>query len=164
MQRGTKKPRLSDHASIAAFIRGHLLKLNYNQAAMEKSSITNIIDYRNSSKLKGSDKGKEYFRILTKHGNDIDIGFDEMHHMSKHKLSDEQLLDIVENIENIVNANMDVKKRGSYGGYPLQVKIKTALGAAGVAFEFLPSSRVFIKTMFYDQDDSYSLGFYSGLP
>ena len=56
------------------------------------------------------------------------------------------------NIENIIGAAVDNKKKGHNTGVPVLAKIKTPAGMAGVAFEFHPNGTVGINTIFFDSE------------
>lgn len=125
----------------------------FNQA-MSKSKATSLAEFAQiatSGEVDPNGKKKTFYSVNAT--NDIRVDFpidDTRHSVNKHNLTGQQLQAIEDNLENIVSAYQDTKKKGHYGGLPVLAHIVTPIGDAGITFEFSPYGRVFITTMFFD--------------
>lgn len=125
----------------------------FNQA-MSKSKATSLAEFAQiatSGEVDPNGKKKTFY--LVNATNDIRVDFpidDTRHSVNKHNLTGQQLQAIEDNLENIVSAYQDTKKKGHYGGLPVLAHIVTPIGDAGITFEFSPYGRVFVTTMFFD--------------
>lgn len=125
----------------------------FNQA-MSKSKATSLAEFAQiatSGEVDPNGKKKTFYSVNAT--NDIRVDFpidDTRHSVNKHNLTGQQLQAIEDNLENIVSAYQDTKKKGHYGGLPVLAHIVTPIGDAGITFEFSPYGRVFVTTMFFD--------------
>ena len=152
----------ADPYEPARYFREHPLEFRrdgdavYAQAAMRKSEAKSMVDFWEETQTSGQDpneKGKTFYSFATNNGNTIDIAFDDMLHFgNKHKLTSEQLNDIEASVDNIIDYEVDEKKKGHYGGKTVRAKINTPTGIAGVTFEYLGTGRVFMTTAFFDTE------------
>ena len=130
----------------------------YKQAAMKRSNADNLGEFYKEileSNVNPEGKEKKFYLFTTKNETRVDVANDNVLHFArKHKLSPEDLRLLEDSIEEIENAYLDNKKRGSNGGQSVLCKIRTPKGSAGVAFEFLPTGRIFITTMFFDSEEN----------
>lgn len=134
------------------FQRGADGSVGYEQSAMRRSSAKTIAEFGNEIKNNPL-PSKTGFWFTTQSGDEITIPGSNYVHIQdgKHPLSDEQWQNIIENIENVEYAVTDNAK-GHHTGVPVQIKIDTPIGKAGVSLEFLPNGRVLLITAAYNND------------
>lgn len=95
--------------------------------------------------------------IKTKKGNEIIVTGSSYDHVQtgSHPLTIEQWQAVVDNIDEIKNIESITTVEGqvgSYGGFPVGVKIKTPLGKAGAILEFMSNGKVFLVTVVYNNE------------
>ena len=130
-----------------------------HQAAMKKSDALNLSMFsrqmRNPDEGSGS-RNKTFLRMTAPSGAFVDVAQDDMIHMHNHhpEMTDEDFGVIQENMENFLRVHQDKTGKGDYGGQTVLCKIKTPRGVAGVVYELLPTGRIFLKTAFFDNENS----------
>lgn len=129
--------------------------LGFKQA-MKRDAAQTVTDFYNkviSGTVSAGSKDKTYYDFTTGQGSVLNIAFDDLlHSYRRHNLTSTDVETIVANIDDIVDGTLDLKKKGNYGGYSALLKVSTTQGPAGVAVEFLPGGRKFVKTMFFGTD------------
>jgi hypothetical protein len=137
-----------------------------NQAS-KLSSAKNIGDFL--SEISGLGK-KRRFETTSDKGAKIDLLGSDIEHIQtgSHPLTGAQWQAVVDNLENVGYAAGD-NVRGSRSGKPVQVKINTPLGKAGLLLEFLPNGKIYLANAVFNNDaaldnwiknkkNSYTLG------
>ena len=128
-----------------------------HQAAMKKSDAESLSEFsrqmRNPEAESGSRK-KTFLQVKAPSDAFVDVTQDDMIHIHNHhpKMTDEDFAVIQENMENFLRVHQDMTGKGDYGGETVLCKIKTPHGVAGVAYELLPTGRIFLKTAFFDDE------------
>lgn len=124
-----------------------------NQSAAMKRSAAKTIAEFDTEIHKDAMASKSGFWFKTKSGDEITLpGSNYLHVQNgKHPLSIEQWQGIIDNIENAEYVSTDNAK-GHNNGIPVQIKIDTPAGKAGVSLEFLPNGRVLFITAVYNND------------
>lgn len=130
----------------------------YNQsAAMRKQSFATMKDFADAIEKDRGAVTKLGNWIQTDGGSEFVIAGSSYLHIQNgaHPLTTEQWQVLVDNIDNRENAESITffdNQKGSFGGVPVGVKIKTPLGKAGAILEFLPSGKVFLVTAVFNND------------
>lgn len=125
----------------------------YQSAAMRKSRFDNFADFYNDvlSKPKNTNN-KEQFNALTKDGLNIRIPHDTVIHDDKrHELSSDEWLDLLNNIDDVSVAVLS-KKKSSYDGKSVLLKINTKNNIYGVVLETFAKNNPLISTAFIDTE------------
>ena len=158
----TARAKVMNPENPAQFLKDYALKYQQGGAvnglhqAQYRSNATSLKEYVNKiieADIPASGKGKFYYSFISPRGTEFYIAHDDMKHAhAKHNLTPEQLDAIEENLENIIDARVDNKKSGHNTGKVVLTKIKTPLGAAGLAYEMLSNGKVGINTMFFDSE------------
>jgi hypothetical protein len=128
-----------------------------HQAAMRRSDAVNLEEFSRRMRVPDADsssRNKKFLRITSPSGAVVDVAQDDMIHThNRHpEMTDADYTDIQENMENFQRVHLDMTSKGDYGGKTILCKIKTPRGAAGVAYELLPTGRIFLKTAFFDNE------------
>lgn len=91
--------------------------------------------------------------VRTSKGGEFIISGSAYKHVQKdkHPLTLEQWQALVDNIENVEYVCVDHAK-GINNGIPVQIKINTPLGKAGVSMEFLQNGKVLLSTAVFNND------------
>lgn len=134
------------------FRRGADGSVGFEQSAMKRSTAKNIAEF--GQEIKDNPlPSKTGFWFTTQSGDEITIPGSNYVHIQdgKHPLSDEQWQNIIDNLENVEYAVTDNAK-GHHTGIPVQIKIDTPIGKAGVSLEFLSNGRVLLTTAAYNND------------
>lgn len=127
----------------------------YQSAAMRKSRFDNFADFYKDvlSKPKNA-KNKEQFNAQTKGGLNIRIPHDTIvHDDNRHKLSVNEWMDLLKNIDNVANAAIS-KKKSRFDGTSVLLKIKTANNNFGVVLETFSKNNPLISTAFIDTEQN----------
>ena len=119
--------------------------------SMKKSKAKTINEFYNIAVgIDPESNAKEYYQIVTKSGEKIDVANDDaIHFIGKHNPDYQELIEVEQNVENIIDYKIDKKKRGHYGGTVARVKLNTPKGPVGATYEFLNNGRTFLTTTFY---------------
>ena len=128
-----------------------------HQAAMRRSDAVNLEEFSRRMRVPDADsssRNKKFLRMTSPSGAVVDVAQDDMIHThNRHpEMTDADYTDIQENMENFQRVHLDMTSKGDYGGKTILCKIKTPRGAAGVAYELLPTGRIFLKTAFFDNE------------
>lgn len=128
-----------------------------HQAAMRRSDAVNLEEFSRRMRVPDADsssRNKKFLRMTSPSGAVVDVAQDDMIHThNRHpEMTDADYTDIQENMENFERVHLDMTSKGDYGGKTILCKIKTPRGAAGVAYELLPTGRIFLKTAFFDNE------------
>lgn len=128
-----------------------------HQAAMRRSDAVNLEEFSRRMRVPDADsssRNKKFLRMTSPSGAVVDVAQDDMIHThNRHpEMKDADYTDIQENMENFQRVHLDMTSKGDYGGKTILCKIKTPRGAAGVAYELLPTGRIFLKTAFFDNE------------
>ena len=128
-----------------------------HQAAMRRSDAVNMEEFSRRMRVPDADsssRNKKFLRMTSPSGAVVDVAQDDMIHThNRHpEMTDADYTDIQENMENFQRVHLDMTSKGDYGGKTILCKIKTPRGAAGVAYELLPTGRIFLKTAFFDNE------------
>lgn len=128
-----------------------------HQAAMRRSDAVNLEEFSRRMRVPDADsssRNKKFLRMTSPSGAVVDVAQDDMIHThNRHpEMTDADYTDIQENMENFERVHLDMTSKGDYGGKTILCKIKTPRGAAGVAYELLPTGRIFLKTAFFDKE------------
>ena len=131
----------------------------FTQAAMQRSKAETLEDFSRRMRTPEAESGsrnKKFLRIISSSGTAVDVAQDDMLHIHhRHpEMTDADFALIQENMENFSRVHLDMTGKGDYGGKTILCKIKTPRGAAGVAYELLPTGRIFLKTAFFDKESS----------
>lgn len=131
----------------------------FTQAAMQRSEAETLEDFSRRMRTPEAESGsrnKKFLRIISSSGTAVDVAQDDMLHIHhRHpEMKDADFALIQENMENFSRVHLDMTGKGDYGGRAILCKIKTPRGAAGVSYELLPTGRVFLKTAFFDNENS----------
>ncbi len=131
----------------------------FTQAAMQRSEAETLEDFSRRMRTPEAESGsrnKKFLRIISSSGTAVDVAQDDMLHIHhRHpEMTDADFALIQENMENFSRVHLDMTGKGDYGGKTILCKIKTPRGAAGVAYELLPTGRIFLKTAFFDKESS----------
>lgn len=132
----------------------------YNQsAAMRKQSFATMKDFADAIEKDRGAVTKLGNWIQTNGGSEFVIAGSSYLHIQNgaHPLTTEQWQALIDNIDNRENAESITffdNQKGSFGGVPVGVKIKTPLGKAGAILEFLPSGKVFLVTAVFNNDNA----------
>lgn len=131
----------------------------FTQAAMQRSEAETLEEFSRRMRTPEAESGsrnKKFLRIISSSGTAVDVAQDDMLHIHhRHpEMTDADFALIQENMENFSRVHLDMTGKGDYGGRAILCKIKTPRGAAGVSYELLPTGRVFLKTAFFDNENS----------
>ena len=131
----------------------------FTQAAMQRSEAETLEEFSRRMRTPEAESGsrnKKFLRIISSSGTAVDVAQDDMLHIHhRHpEMKDADFALIQENMENFSRVHLDMTGKGDYGGKTILCKIKTPRGAAGVAYELLPTGRIFLKTAFFDNENS----------
>ena len=131
----------------------------FTQAAMQRSEAETLEEFSRRMRTPEAESGsrnKKFLRIISSSGTAVDVAQDDMLHIHhRHpEMTDADFVLIQENMENFSRVHLDMTGKGDYGGKTILCKIKTPRGAAGVAYELLPTGRIFLKTAFFDNENS----------
>ena len=131
----------------------------FTQAAMQRSEAETLEEFSRRMRTPEAESGsrnKKFLRIISSSGTAVDVAQDDMLHIHhRHpEMKDADFALIQENMENFSRVHLDMTGKGDYGGRAILCKIKTPRGAAGVSYELLPTGRVFLKTAFFDNENS----------
>lgn len=126
----------------------------YEQAAMKRQSFDSMEGF--AAELEGkpaAQASKIGNWVKTSKGGEFIIPGSNYLHVQNgnHPLSIEQWQAVIDNIENAEYAQLDNVK-GRNGGKPVQIKIDTPLGKAGVSMEVLPNGKVLLVTAVFNND------------
>lgn len=128
--------------------------LEYSQAAMKRQSFDSMEDFAAELEGKPTAQASKIGNWVksSKGGEFIIPGSNYLHVQNgNHPLNVQQWQAVVENIENAEYAYLDNVK-GRNGGKPVQIKIDTPLGKAGVSMEVLPNGKVLLVTAVFNND------------
>ena len=144
----------------AQYFRDHPLEFRrdgnavYGQAAMKRQSFDSMEDFAAELVGKPTAQASKIGNWVksSKGGEFIIPGSNYLHVQNgNHPLTVEQWQAVVDNIESAEYAQLDNVK-GRNGGKPVQIKIDTPLGKAGVSMEVLPNGKVLLVTAVFNND------------
>ena len=123
------------------------------QAAMSKQNAPKTIEKFDKAIREADKPSKIGFWFTTSKGAEITIPGSNYKHVQdgEHPLTIKQWKAVTENLE---NADYAVKDNvvGPNGGTPVQIKIDTPLGKAGVSLEVLHNGRILVDTVVFNND------------
>ena len=123
------------------------------QAAMSKRNAPKTIEEFDKAIREADKPSKIGFWFTTSKGAEITIPGSNYKHIQDgdHPLTIKQWKAVIENLENADYAEKD-NVVGPNGGVPVQIKIDTPLGKAGVSLEVLPNGRILVDTAVFNND------------
>lgn len=124
----------------------------YYQSAMKKSEFSSFDDFYNDVLANKQTKEKKQYNYLSKEGLNIRIPHDTINHeQKKHKLTSDEWNTLLENIDNVSNADISEQK-SSYDGKSVLLKIKAGNKVFGVVLETFKKNNPLISTAFIDTE------------
>ena len=139
-------PHVFDNESIRIVER-------LEQSAMSKRNAPKTLGEFDKAVREAENPSKIGFWFTTSKGAEITISGSSYKHVQQgnHPLTLEQWKAILDDFENVEYARKDNVK-GVNSGIPVQMKVDTALGKAGISTEFLPNGKVYIDTVVFNND------------
>lgn len=139
-------PHVFDNESIRIVER-------LEQSAMSKRNAPKTLEEFDKAVREAENPSKIGFWFTTSKGAEITISGSSYKHVQQgnHPLTLKQWQAILDDFENVEYARKDNVK-GVNSGIPVQMKVDTTLGKAGISTEFLPNGKVYIDTVVFNND------------
>ena len=137
-------PHVFDNESIKIVER-------LEQSAMSKRNAPKTLEEFDKAVSEAENPSKIGFWFMTSKGAEVTISGSSYKHVQEgsHPLTMEQWQAVIDNFENAEYARKD-NVIGPNTGTPVQIKIDTPIGKAGVSTEFLPNGKVYIDTVVFN--------------
>lgn len=160
-QVGHTKYTALDYARDIGLIRSEseAAEQKFNQAAMKRRTYKTMKEFDEALANNENLATKMGNWIETPSGIETIISGSSYLHIQNgsHPLTFEEwqtFIDNIDNIEALDSLTYVEGKKGSYGGFPVGIKLNTKLGKAGSIIELLPNGKIFVVTVVFNNEEA----------
>lgn len=160
-QVGHTKYTALDYARGIGLIRSEseAAEQKFNQAAMKRRTYKTMKEFDEALANNENLATKMGNWIETPSGIETIISGSSYLHIQNgsHPLTFEEwqtFIDNIDNIEALDSLTYVEGKKGSYGGFPVGIKLNTKLGKAGSIIELLPNGKIFVVTVVFNNEEA----------
>lgn len=160
-QVGHTKYTALDYARSIGLIRSEseAAEQKFNQAAMKRRTYKTMKEFDEALANNENLATKMGNWIETPSGIETIISGSSYLHIQNgsHPLTFEEwqtFIDNIDNIEALDSLTYVEGKKGSYGGFPVGIKLNTKLGKAGSIIELLPNGKIFVVTVVFNNEEA----------